>query len=532
MRQREQKRQSFTIKWGVRRWLAMMLAVLMVISVLPGNVSVVHAASDIDAENEQLQEYQDTEQIEVYEDSSESDLVEVDSYQEPIPEIQSEQSEDPAVEESVSESTILNDAIETVEVKPETSSEDAITISQVSVAEDAADTLNDGMYTVTVSANGGTFSDGTTTKSWTQSEEDDELYLDDYQPTRAGYLLLGYSNSQNATTATYEIYDGYEPSSNTTLYAVWKQLVTVTVDANGGKFSNNNTIKTWTRTYENDEFYLNDDYQPTRNGYLFLGFNTTQSATTATYEIFDYYTLSANVTLYAVWKELFTVTVDANGGKFSGGSSTKSWTQSYEDEELYFNGDYQPTRSGYNLLGFSISKNSTTATYEMNDDYLPTGDITVYAVWQKFVVVTINANGGKFSDSTSTKTWTQSSEDDELHLGNEYIPTRNGYDFLGYSRSKNATAAEYEAYDYYVPTGNETLFAIWKKVVSVTLNANGGTFPANASGSGTSVLASNKKTLTLYVSPGSSAYIYSDSYPTEKIRCSLAGQRQQVQRKH
>ena len=529
MRQRKQERQGF--KWGVRRWLAMILAVLMVISILPGNVSVVRAAeesslgaSDFDAEKAELQGYPDTEQIEdidVSEDASNDDLVEVnpDSYQEANPESPNGQTEDPAVEqsvkESVSESIVLNEAIETEEVKTKSSeSEDAITISQVSIEEDGADTLNDGLYAVTISANGGTFSDGTTTKSWTQSEEDDELYLYDYQPTRSGYLLLGYSTSQNATTATYEIYDGYEPMSSVTLYAVWKQLLTVTIDANGGKFSDGSATKTWTQTYEDDEFYFKDDYQPTRSGYLFLGFNTTQSATTATYEMNDNFTLTANVTLYAVWKKLFTVTVAANGGKFSDGSSTKSWTQSYEDEELYLNGDYQPTRSGYLFLGFNTTQSATTATYEMEENFTLTADATLYTVWKKLFTVTVDANGGKFSNGTATKFWTQSNEDDEFSIGSEYRPTRTGYGLLGYSRSKTAGTAEYGTYSDYMPTGDVTLYAVWKRAVTVTLNANGGTFPAEATGSGTSVLASDKKTLTLYVSPGNSAYIYSDSYPS------------------
>lgn len=55
------------------------------------------------------------------------------------------------------------------------------------------------------------------------------------------------------------------------------------------------------------------------------------------------------------------------------------------------------------------------------------------------------------------------------------IPTRTGYDFLGWSTSSTATSASYVAGNAISLSSNVTLYAVWrKKTYAVTYNANGG----------------------------------------------------------
>lgn len=63
---------------------------------------------------------------------------------------------------------------------------------------------------------------------------------------------------------------------------------------------------------------------PTRSGYEFLGWSTSSSATSASYVAGNSITLNSNITLYAVWRKLYTITYNANGGSGAPSSQTKT----------------------------------------------------------------------------------------------------------------------------------------------------------------------------------------------------------------
>lgn len=72
----------------------------------------------------------------------------------------------------------------------------------------------------------------------------------------------------------------YKPTANVTMYATW----TTTKSANSS-WTCSGTI-------------------PTRKNYTFLGWSTSRTATTATYQAGKTYTITKALTLYAVWKEV------------------------------------------------------------------------------------------------------------------------------------------------------------------------------------------------------------------------------------
>lgn len=84
-----------------------------------------------------------------------------------------------------------------------------------------------------------------------------------------------------------------------------KATFTVTYDANGG------TGAPAAQTKIEGEALKLSDKKPVREGYEFLGWATSRSATTAQYQPGDSYTKDANVTLYAVWKQKEVIPEDA-----------------------------------------------------------------------------------------------------------------------------------------------------------------------------------------------------------------------------
>lgn len=140
---------------------------------------------------------------------------------------------------------------------------------------------------------------------------------------------------------------------------------------------------------------------------------------------------------------------------------------------------------------------------------------TSAAVTYYYTTIIYNANGGSGAPSSQTFTGTSSSIVVTL---SGVIPVRSGYNFLGWSTSPTATAAQYTAgttyYNWYGTTSGSystTLYAVWQAGVyyaTLSFNANGGTgAPSAVSGSTTN--ADRYVTLTIpYTTPVRDGYTF------------------------
>lgn len=157
---------------------------------------------------------------------------------------------------------------------------------------------------------------------------------------------------------------------------------------------------------------------------------------------------------------------DANGG--SGEPSTQTKTSTSTSSTLSFTvSSTEPTRSGYNFLGWSTSSTATSASYTGGDTVRVTyDDLTLYAVWEKITYtckLQYNANGG--SGAPTTQTYTGSSTSSHSFTVSSTVPVRDGYTFLGWSTSSSATAASYVGGNSISVSynGTTTLYAVWEK---------------------------------------------------------------------
>ena len=211
-----------------------------------------------------------------------------------------------------------------------------------------------------------------------------------------------------------------------TLYAVWADeasAVTITLDANDGIGSTKtiNAVKNSTIYFSKYAGIFTQDYA------TLTGFKKDASGESADYSVSSYsssMTVTEATTLYAHWKENPKIPFDANGGEAGDGS-----TKAYQ----YLAGSYE-----YSGLSWTfVPKNETTAS---------TGKETV----------TLNEN----------------------------TFTRDGYAFRGWATNAGFTTAQYEDKGSYTFTrstvlfveawSEPTLYAVWKKIPTITYNTNGG----------------------------------------------------------
>ena len=128
--------------------------------------------------------------------------------------------------------------------------------------------------------------------------------------------------------------------------------------------------------------------KPTRDRYKFDGWADTANATTAKYFGGELITLTKDnptKTIYAVWKPIFELHYNANGGTSAPDSQTYTALSATTTQATFTIRDQIPTREGYTFKGWADSSTATTAQYQ------PGGTIavkhenspkTVYAVWE------------------------------------------------------------------------------------------------------------------------------------------------------
>ena len=191
--------------------------------------------------------------------------------------------------------------------------------------------------------------------------------------------------------------------------------------------------------------------KPTRDGYTFIGWTTSDNSQSVEFTAGDYFSYNADTTLYAVWKaNTYTVTYNANGG--FGAPAVQ--------DEIYGSvitlSSEKPTRENYTFLGWSTSSTATDSEYSAGALFSVYADTTLYAVWAiNTYSVTYYANKGTGAPAMQTKT-----HGVDLLLST-VEPTRQCYVFLGWSENKNALQAEYSKGDVYTIDSPLTLYAIW-----------------------------------------------------------------------
>lgn len=203
--------------------------------------------------------------------------------------------------------------------------------------------------------------------------------------TRTGYTFSKWNTAANGTGTSYNAGASYTANADASLYAIWNiNTWTVSYNANGGSGAPAAQTKTYGVTLTLSTTV------PTRTGYTFLGWSTSNTATTATYAAGGSYTANAAATLYAVWKLItYTITYKANGGTGSDQTQTKNYGTA-----VTLKAASTFTRTNYTFVSWNTKADGTGTTYNAGASYATNAALTLYAIWKKNnIPVFINVSG-------------------------------------------------------------------------------------------------------------------------------------------
>ena len=174
----------------------------------------------------------------------------------------------------------------------------------------------------------------------------------------------------------------------------------------------------------------------------------------------------------------YTWTTDSNGLIYQNGSIYQSVINygSLSDLVNYNNSEFiNITKAGYTVLDgeeWICSSGCTTSdrTYDQDVKYTAADfcdplnancTVTLKVNWKEMYTVSYNANGGSGAPSSQTKI-------DGVNMTlSSTVPTKDGYKFVGWATSSDATSATYAAGGTYSTNSSVTLYAVWKSIYTV-----------------------------------------------------------------
>jgi len=216
-----------------------------------------------------------------------------------------------------------------------------------------------------------------------------------------------------------------------------KEEYTITFNSNGGSAVTALTVEEGT--------LATAPTAPTRSGYVFKGWFTDAALTTQ----FSFaLPITGNLTLYAKWAQLFTVSFEPNGGTAVASVQVEQGLTVLQPAD--------PTKAGFVFEGWYTTAALTT---KYNFGAPVTAALTLYAGWTEIqedqFVVSFNSNGGSYvmpQVVTDGDAATQPA-----------APTRPGFTFLGWNLGATA-------YVFTTPvTADITLVAQWQAIPQFTV---------------------------------------------------------------
>ncbi len=178
------------------------------------------------------------------------------------------------------------------------------------------------------------------------------------EPEKDGKVFLYWSDEAEGERF---LFSAHKITGDITLYAVWSDYHTVTFDSRGGSDVEKQQVA--------DGGYARQPSRPEKKGSYFLYWS---EETDGERFLFTSRKITEDITLYAVWGTVYTVTFDTQGGS--------AIPEQYVSPDTSARNPDSPTREGYNFVGWYTAP---TGGEEWRWNDRVRGDITVYAHWEE-----------------------------------------------------------------------------------------------------------------------------------------------------
>ena len=298
------------------------------------------------------------------------------------------------------------------------------------------------------------------------------------------YTFIGWNTSSDGTGTTYNAGASYTPTGNVTLYAKWNRTpisvtqYTVRYYSNGGNSTPSaQTVNAGSSVTLASAISRNADSSYT---YTFAGWNTNSNGTGTNYNAGASYTVNSDINLYAKWTatpiQKYTVTYNANGGNSTPSSQQVNTGSSVTlASAISRNADSSYT---YTFAGWNTSSDGTGTNYNAGASYTPTGNVTLYAKWNRTAIQQTNyyyyagwtLPTASNVDTIIAETYPTSSGSSTTHTAGKKTTSKSTMDYTSntlYNANVKAT------YYVLVPTGHAIYDSLNNNVIASTFTSRG-----------------------------------------------------------
>lgn len=271
-----------------------------------------------------------------------------------------------------------------------------------------------------------------------------------------GYTFIGWNTSADGKGTAYAPGTTWIANGTLTLYAQWTPgQAGLTYDGNGATGG-----KTDPQTGKTDEKINVRDNGFTRDGYMFVTWNTQAGCKGKAVNPGDEWTLQGSSTLYACWAGT-AQTLAYHGNGATGGNTAVQSGKTGDELTTNANGF---TRDGYTFVRWDTAKDGSGTAYGEGKNGVsqytmkPAGN-DLYAIWK--------ANPATIQYRNDWPNTTGSTPDTTGNTGDTVTVSQNGFDrpgytFTGWSTSKRGDPSLNPGDKHTLEPGTTTVWAQWK----------------------------------------------------------------------
>lgn len=210
--------------------------------------------------------------------------------------------------------------------------------------------------------------------------------------------------------------------------------------------------------------------------YINYGWTDTKGSSAVKYDLNSEYTVNDDIDFYIVRRTALQVNFMTN----TGASNSKFTCLNQKiGKGLTVKMPQVPAKTGYQALGWSKSKNASSATYKVLQEVTVSSTLNLYAVYKKLPYkVTFNNNSGTSTSKTYTSLTMYASKNQTVTL--PAVPKVKGYTNLGWTTVKGNTTAKYKEGASVKITKTTQFYAVRRKSNYYTINYYLGNGSSNA----------------------------------------------------